>query len=320
MAVSADEVLEMYRWMVKIRTFDERVGKESLGGQVPGFVHQYCGEEAVAAGVVGLLRPDDYLVSHHRGHGHMLVKGGDPRNMMAEIFGKATGYCKGKGGSMHLADLDLGILGANGIVGAGLPIGLGAAFACKYKGSDRVAIVFFGDGASNRGTFHEALNLAAVWNAPVVFVCENNAFAMSVPQTFSMNITDIADRAAGYGMPGVVVDGNDVVACREAAEEAVRRARTGGGPALLECKTWRHHGHFVGCQEGLRDPKDEAAWLKKDPILRCRELLLANKWAVQADLDTMQAEANAEIEAAVEFARSSPWPDRGEVLTDVFVD
>jgi len=286
--------------------------------RMTGFLHLYSGEEAIAAGVMSVLNTDDYIASHHRGHGHLLAKGGDPKRMFAELFGRRDGYCRGKGGSMHIADRSLGILGANGIVGASLPIGTGAALASKMRNDGRVAVAFFGDAAANRGTFHESLNLGACWRLPVVYVCENNLYGVSTRQTDAMKITDIADRAAGYGFPGVVVDGNDVVAVREAAAEAVDRARRGGGPTLIEGKTWRHWGHFVGDSAAYRDPVEHEAWLKRDPILVCARVLEANKWAARTDLEKIQAEADAEIEAAMEFAKNSPWPDRSELLTDIY--
>jgi acetoin:2,6-dichlorophenolindophenol oxidoreductase subunit alpha len=320
MPVEAKQVLEMYRAMLRIRAFEERVRTLSLKGQVPGLIHVYSGEEAVAAGVMAALRPDDYITSTHRGHGHVVAKGGDLKLMMAEIMGKATGYCKGKGGSMHIAAVERGVLGVNGIVGAGMPIGVGAAFACKYEGTDRVAVTFFGDGAANRGTFHESLNLASIWNLPIVFLCENNGFGMSVPQCRAMKLKKVSDRAAAYGVPGVTVDGNDVVAVNEAAKDAVARARAGDGPTLLECATWRHHGHFLGDPCRNVDPEENARWLAADPLLRCAELILRQQWVTAQELDALKTATDEEIEAAVEFGRKSPWPSPDDVLTAVFAD
>jgi pyruvate dehydrogenase E1 component alpha subunit len=269
---------------------------------------------------MSVIQPDDYLSSHHRGHGHLIAKGGDPKRMFAELFGRSDGYCKGKGGSMHIADSSLNILGANGIVGASVHIATGAAFACKYQKNGRIALAFFGDASSNRGTFHEALNLAAIWDLPVVYICENNLYGVANCQRDYMKIENVADRAAGYGFPGVVVDGNDVVAVRAVAAEAVDRARSGGGPTLVECKTWRHWGHFLGDAATYRDPAEHQAWLKRDPLILCAEVLRSKKWAAQSELDQIQAEAEVEMKEALEFGRSSPWPSKDELLTDVYVD
>lgn len=320
MELTKEKLLEMYRTMVKIRFFESKAAELFAAGKLPGFVHLYVGEEAVATGVCANLTERDYITSTHRGHGHLIAKGGKIDLMMAELFGKATGYCKGKGGSMHIADVDLGILGANGIVGAGLPIATGAAFACKYKKTDSVAVCFFGDGASNRGTFHEALNMASIWKLPVIFVAENNMYGISNYQKNHMNIADIADRAAAYGIPGVSVDGNDIIAVYEAAAEAVSRARKGDGPTLIECKTWRHRGHFEGDPQVYKDQAEQEAWLKKDPIPRFETKLMELNYASQADLDAIKTEIQAEVEAAVRFAESSPYPNPEDVYTDVYAD
>ena len=246
MSLNHEQMIRMYATMTKIRQFETKLQEFFAAGKIPGFVHLYIGEEAVAAGACATLRKEDYITSTHRGHGHLIAKGGDLKRMMAEIFGKRTGYCKGKGGSMHIADIELGILGANGIVGGGGPIANGAALAAKYRGQDHVAVCFFGDGASNQGTTQEALNLASAWTLPVIFVNENNGYGISCPTCKSMAVADIADRAAAYDIPGVVVDGNDVMAVFEAVGEAVKRARKGEGPSLIECKTYRWRGHFEG--------------------------------------------------------------------------
>lgn len=266
MNIAKEAMMDMYLRMVRIREFENKAQSLFAEGKIPGFVHLYLGEEAVATGVCECLRDDDYITSTHRGHGHIIAKGGDLKYMMAELFGKATGYCKGKGGSMHIADRDRGILGANGIVGAGHNIAVGAGLSASYRGTDQVCACFFGDGATNQSTFHEGLNMAAIWNLPVVFVCENNNYGISMSQTRHQAIKDVSDRAAAYGMPGIAVDGNDVMAVYEAASEAVARARKGQGPTLIECKTYRHRGHFEG-DPSVYKPKDEQAeWLKKDPI------------------------------------------------------
>lgn len=317
MKLTKEKVLQMYEVMLKIRFFEERTSQLFAEQKLPGFVHLYIGEEAIAAGVCACLTDEDYITSTHRGHGHLIAKGGKLDLMMAELFGRSTGYCKGKGGSMHIADIDLGILGANGIVGAGQPISTGAAFALKYLEKDSVAVCFFGDAASNRGTFHESLNMASVFKLPLVFICENNNFGISNPQSNHMTLTDVADRASAYAIPGVVVDGNDVVAVYEAAAEAVGRARRGDGPSIVECKTWRHHGHFEGDPAIYKDPKDQEDWLKKDPIPRIEEELKKLKYATAKDIENLRDKVNAEVDAAVKFAEESPYPEVEELLTDV---
>lgn len=310
----------MYKKMSTIRAFESKAVELFAAGQIPGFVHLYLGEEAVACGVCACLTDKDYIASTHRGHGHLIAKGGNIKLMMAELFGRSTGYCRGKGGSMHIADVNLGILGANGIVGAGMPIATGAAFACKYKDTDAVAVAFFGDGASDRATFHESLNMASIWKLPVIFVCENNGWAISNSQETHQNITDISDRASAYGIPGVSVDGNDVVAVYEATQAAVARARQGDGPTLIECKTWRWRGHFEGDPGAYKDPKDQADWIAKDPIPRLEKNLIKLKYAAQADLDAIKAGVEGEIAVAIKFAEESPVPDPKELFTDVYAD
>ena len=245
MELNNTKIIEMYKTMKRIREFETNASKLFAEGQIHGFVHLYIGEEAVATGVCSNLREDDYITSTHRGHGHIIAKGGDVKYMMAELYGRQTGYCKGKGGSMHIADATKGIIGANGIVGAGQNIATGAGLSAKLRGTDQVCACFFGDGSTNQGTFHESLNLASIWRLPVVFVCENNLYGISMHQSRHQAIQDIADRAVAYNIPGVVVDGNDVFAVYEAANEAIERARNGQGPSLIECKTYRHHGHFL---------------------------------------------------------------------------
>ena len=320
MQLKKEELFDLYTTMVRIRTFEMKVVELFAAGKLPGFAHLYAGEEAIAAGVCANLGKKDFMISTHRGHGHVIAKGGRIDLMMAELFGKATGYCKGKGGSMHIADVDLGILGANGIVGAGLPIIAGAAFACKYKKTGGVGVCFFGDGASNRGTFHEALNLSSVWQLPAVYICENNLLGMSVHQKDHMNIVDISDRAAAYGIPGVSIDGNDVIAVYEATANAIKRARSGEGPSLIECKTWRHRGHFEGDPSVYKKPEDQEAWLKKDPIPRLETKLIGLNLASQKDLDQIKADVEAKVEAAVKFAQESPSPTPNDLLTDVYAN
>jgi pyruvate dehydrogenase E1 component alpha subunit len=318
MSIDTEKLLWMYTNMLKIRRFEEKVGELFAAGKIPGFVHLYIGEEAVATGVCAHLRKDDYITSTHRGHGHLISKGGDLKLMMAELFGKRTGYCKGKGGSMHIADVDLGILGANGIVGGGPPIATGAALAAKYKGTDQVAVCFLGDGASNQGTFHEGVNMASIWKLPVIFVVENNMYGISLSQTRSMRVQDIADRAAAYDIPGFVVDGNDVIAVYEAAGEAIQRARAGEGPALIECKTYRYRGHFEGDPMIYRTREEEEMWKAKDPIPRFEAKLKEMGVLTEAQAREINERIIAQVEEAVRFAEESPWPTPEEVLEDVY--
>jgi pyruvate dehydrogenase E1 component alpha subunit len=309
---------ELYRKMLEIRRFEDAVFDLFGKNLIPGTIHLYAGEEAVAAGVCANLRQDDYLTSTHRGHGHCIAKGAQLNRVMAEIFGKKTGYCKGKGGSMHIADFSVGMLGATAVVGAGIPIATGAGLSIKLRRTDQVAACFFGDGASNQGTFHEGINLAAVWGLPVVYVCENNLYAMGTRQSAVMRIQDIADRAASYGIPGVTVDGNDVLAVYHAAKDAVQRARAGEGPTLLECKTYRRRGHSRFDPAAYRPEAEAAAWLTRDPLLRFRTQLLETEALPLAEITRVEAEVSAAIEAAVQFAMESPYPAPEEALDDVY--
>lgn len=320
MELSIDVQLDLHRRMVRIRLFEEAAGRLAEGNRLPGFLHLYVGEEAVAAGVCAALTDRDQITSTHRGHGHLVAKGGDFKRMMAELMGKATGYNKGKGGSMHICDLDLGMLGANGIVGAGAPIAVGAAFADKYRGQGDVAVAFFGDGATNIGAFHEAANMACALHLPIVFVCENNEYGEFTPRDKTMAITDIVDRAAGYGMPGVIVDGMDVVAVHEAASDAVRRARDGGGPALIEAKTYRFYNHHGVQNLGLKYRSDEevARMRERDPIFTFEARLVELGTVTRDDLETVWDEVRADIDEAIRFADDSPLPSKDEVLTGVY--
>ena len=318
MALSKKTLTQMYETMNRIRLFELKLQELFAAGEIPGFVHLYLGEEAVATGACSVLSDADMISSTHRGHGHLLAKGGDVKLMMAEIFGRQTGYCKGKGGSMHIADLDLGILGANGIVGGGGPLAAGAALAAKYKKTDNVALCFFGDGASNQGTTQEALNMASAWKLPLVFVNENNGYGISCPQCKSMAVVDIADRAAAYDMPGVVVDGNDVLAVQEAIAEAVKRARKGQGPSLVECKTYRWRGHFEGDACTYRCDEELQEWMAKDPIPRFEAKLIESKTLNQSELDEIKARIGKEIDDAVAFAKESPMPQSSALMEDVY--
>jgi len=301
--------LLLYEKMVLIRKFEERLYELFLTRPMPGTMHQYDGEEAVAAGVCAHLNKDDYVTSTHRGHGHCIAKGVDIKAIMAEMFAKKTGCCKGMGGSMHIADFSVGMLGANGIVGAGIPIATGAGWSCKYKDKRQVSVVFFGDGAANEGAFHEGINLAAVWHLPVIFVCENNIYGFSTHYKRVMLIDNIADRAGAYGIPGIVVDGMDVVAVYEAAGGAVERARQGKGPVLIECKTYRFKGHSRFEPAGYRSKGEVELWKKRDPIKLLKNRLSKEFKVKPAEIDSIDKEVDSEIENAVTFAEQSPAPE-----------
>ncbi|MGI5877430.1 MAG: thiamine pyrophosphate-dependent dehydrogenase E1 component subunit alpha [Christensenellales bacterium] len=315
-----ERLLDIYHMMHIIRKFEEQAYELFGRNLLRGSVHLYAGQEAIAASVCALLNDDDYITSTHRGHGHCLAKGSDPRYAMAELMGKETGFCKGRGGSMHIADFDRGNLGANAIVGGGIPIATGAALSAKMRGTRQVAVSFFGDGASNQGIFHESLNLAAVWKLPAVYVCENNGFGISVPVRESTSVPDIAVRAAAYGIPGEVVDGNDAIAVYAAAQRAIERARAGEGPTLIECKTYRWFGHWTGDPQVYRTREEVEAWKEKCPIKRLRAELLARGLASAEALDELEARAGRTIAEAVEFALSSPEPDPTRVMDDVFYE
>jgi len=317
-AIKKEKLVDMYRTMVRIRAFEERVAGEFTLGNIPGNAHLYTGEEAVATGACANLRPDDYITSTHRGHGHVISKGARTDRMMAEIFGKRTGYCKGKGGSMHIADTDLGILGANGIVGAGITIAGGAALSAKLRGRSQVVICFLGDGATNTSRFHEGINLAACLRLPVVYVIENNAYAITTRISYACPIADVGDRAAGYGIPGVTIDGNDVLEVFEAVGEAVARARRGEGPTLVECKTYRWHGHHTGDPQTYRTKEEVEEWKKRDPLLRFKDRLVGMGVLSEGAVGRIDREVSEEIEKAVEFARESPFPAPEETLVDVY--
>ena len=318
-ALGPDQLLEAYRMMRTIRDFEERVHEEFAGGDIPGFVHLYAGEEASATGVCMHLDDRDAIASTHRGHGHCIAKGVDVIGMMAEIYGRSTGSCKGKGGSMHIADLSKGMLGANGIVGGGPPLICGRALASKQLGTGGVAVAFFGDGASNQGTTLESLNLATVWNLPAIFVAENNGYAEATSSTWSVATDDIADRAAAFGMPGVIVDGFDFFAVHEAAGEAVARAREGGGPTLIEVKFTRYFGHFEGDQQLYRGDEVANAREKLDCLKRFRARVTEAEQLTAGQLDAVDTEIAALVERSVVEAKAAPKPGPGDLLTDVYV-
>jgi TPP-dependent pyruvate/acetoin dehydrogenase alpha subunit len=314
-----DKQREMLRQMLTIRRFEERASADYHAGKIYGVVHCYIGEEAVAVGVCTALEHGDRIISTHRGHGHCIAKGADLNRMMAELYGRQTGYCKGKGGSMHIADFDIGMLGANGIVAGGISIITGAGLAAQMEGQGGVAVSFFGDGASNAGPFHECLNIAASWKLPMLYVCENNLYAAQTSAAATHALPDVAARAAGYGIPGIVVDGNDIVAVHQAAIRAVDRARSGGGPTLIECKTYRQRGHTERKgQPDSRDKTEVEAWTQKDPIALLERQLRDQGDLDDAGLQTIERDVMAALEAAVAFAEASPFPLPEQATDDVF--
>jgi acetoin:2,6-dichlorophenolindophenol oxidoreductase subunit alpha len=317
--LTRDQLLTAYRTMRTIREFEERVHKEFATGEIPGFVHLYAGEEASAAGVCLNLDERDTIASTHRGHGHCIAKGVDAGEMMAEIYGRKTGSCHGKGGSMHIADLSKGMLGANGIVGGGPPLICGTALAAKLKGTGGVSVAFFGDGGSNQGTTCESLNLASVWNLPAIFVAENNGYAESTASAWSVATDNIADRAAAFGMPGVIVDGFDFFAVHEAAREAVARAREGGGPTLIEMKFTRYFGHFEGDQQTYRAGEVAHARAELDCLKRFAASVIADGSLSAWDLAAVDTEVSALVDKVVDEAKAAPLPGPADLLTDVYV-
>ena len=319
MNLDKKELIEMYTRMLTIRRFEERAVLEYQNGKLPGFVHSYIGEEAIAVGVCANLRADDRIVSHHRGHGHCIAKGADIRRMMAEIYGKRTGYCKGKGGSMHIADFSIGMLGADGIVGAGLPIAVGAALAAHLEGKQRVVAIFFGDGACQEGEFHESFNLASIWHLPIVFVCENNQYAVNSPVSYALAAREPYKMMDGYNIPVRVVDGNDVFAVHQAAQEAIARTREEGGPSFVECKTFRWRGHFEGgAMPDLRPKEEIEAWKKKCPVLAFERKLLGTGTLTEKEMKAIDLQVMANIEDAVKFAVESPLPAPEDAWEDVY--
>ena len=318
MEIPQGKLLLMYERMLCIRYFETKVIQEFAKGNINGAVHLYLGEEAVAVGACAALNEDDYITSTHRGHGHTIAKGGEMKRMMAELFGRATGYNKGKGGSLHIAYPPLGILGADGIVGGGIPIATGAGMSSKLLGTGRVAVCFFGDGASNQGTFHESINIASALSLPVVYVCENNLYGVGTRQADVRKLEDIADRAAAYAIPGVAVDGNDVIAVYEVMREAVARARSGAGPTLLECKTYRWRSHFEGERDTYRDPGEVAEWRAREPIARFRARLLEEGLLTEQEAKAIEARVALEADDAVLFAHKSPYPELSEAFTDLY--
>lgn len=318
MTNSPAPLVDLYRTMLTIRRFEERCNHLYMQGRIPSTLHLYIGQEAVATGVCAHLRTDDYLLSTHRPHGHAIAKGVSLPSMMAELYAKVTGCCQAKGGSMHVGDINVGMVPAIAIVGGNIPIAAGMALAAKRLNNGRVAVSFFGEGGTNEGAFHEALNMAALWNLPVVYVCENNLYAASTPVATAFKIENVADRAVAYGLPGVIVDGNDVEAVYQAAGEAIARARRGDGPTLLECKTYRLCGHSRSDPRTYRTKEEEALWETKDPITRLADRLQQRGLATTASLAEIEQSVKAEIDEAVAFAEASPSPVPEDTLKHVF--
>lgn len=319
--IGKDKLLAIYEKMVLIRKFEEKAITFYEDGSIMGSLHLYIGEEAVAATVCACLNDDDYITSTHRGHGHIIAKGADIKGAMAELLGKETGHCKGRGGSMHITDMSLGILGANGIVAGGIPIATGAALASKYKNSKQIAVAFFGDGASNEGAFHESANLAGIHKLPIIYLCENNGYGISTPLEVSTAVEDISVRGASYNMKGVTVDGNDVYAIYDAMTEAVDRARAGEGPTLLECKTYRFYGHWYGDPQPYRSKEEVMEWkTNNDPIERFKRALLEKEGISEEEIAAIEQGCADKVEEAAQFAKESPLPDASTVLDYVFYE
>lgn len=320
MALSNEQMKTIYLNMQRGHNFEIEAKRLASLQKVQGFIHLSIGQEAAAAGACMALRPDDIITGTHRSHTHCICKGADVNRMMAELFGKEAGFCKGKGGSIHIADISIGILGANGIVGAGQTLGTGAALSAKVRGTDQICLCCFGDGSTNQGTFHESLGLASIWNLPVVYFCENNGWQITTPFSYHTKVENIADRAVSYGIPGVIVDGNDPVAVYEAVSKAIARARAGEGPTLIEAKTYRLEGHFCGDACAYRDPAEYEAWKAKEPIARFRKVLLEKKICTQQEIEIMDEQAKREIQAAVEFAENQPLAPVENTVRDVYAN
>lgn len=308
--------VSMYTDMYRIRRFEEEVFEFYKRGLMPGLAHLYIGEEAVAVGACAAINQNDYIGSTHRGHGHLIARGADTKRMMAEILGKETGYCRGKGGSMHIMDMSLGILGANGIVGGGIPIATGAAYSCKYRETDQVVLCFFGDGASNEGTFHESINMAAAWDLPVVYIIENNQYGITVDINRITKEHDLAKRAVGYGIDGITIDGNDVELVYDTVKLAVEKARKGEGPTIIECKTYRHHGHNGGDPGNYRKEGELEYWKSRDPL----KLLKETEVLPEETFQEIEAKIDEEIKEACRFAADSPYPDDSELMQGIFFE
>ena len=317
--LTKEDKIHMLRQMLRIRSFEEKVFELLARDLIKGASHVYAGQEAVAVGACQAIGPDDFITSTHRGHGHCVARGGELKYMLAELCGKATGYCKGKGGSMHIADVSAGNLGATGIVGGNIPVATGAGLACQMRGKGRAVLCFFGDGASNNGTFHESLNMAGVWKLPVVYVCENNLYGMSVSTKRACAVQDIADRASSYGMPGVVVDGMKLLDVYHVVSDAVKRARAGDGPTLVECKTYRYRGHSRSDPRQYRTKEEEQYWHDRDPIDQFSTLLISGRTLTKKEIERLRADVDQEMQNAEQFAlEESPDPDPDTLLEDVY--
>lgn len=321
MKTTKSEKLHLYKTMLTVRAFEEKAGELFSQNLIPGFIHLSIGEEASSVGTCSVLRDDDYVASTHRGHGHLIAKGADPKKMFAELLGKKTGYCKGKGGSMHIADFSLGILGANGVVGGGFPIIIGAGLSIQLRKTNQVGIVFFGDGAANRGTFHEAANMAAIWKLPVIFVCENNLYASTTPAGYSLAGGSIAGRASAYGIPGYTVNGNDILEVRKVMGEAVKQARDGNGPSIVENKTYRFRGHFEGDPQKYRTPKEVEDFKREhDPIQLFKAVLIKEGILNENQDIDLRDEIAKMIKEAVQYALEQPLPQPEEALEDLYIN
>ncbi|MFQ3620189.1 MAG: thiamine pyrophosphate-dependent dehydrogenase E1 component subunit alpha [Spirochaetales bacterium] len=317
--LSKEKMMDLLETMIRIRTFETRVEELFLAKRIPGFVHLYIGEEAIATGIMAHLRTTDWITSTHRGHGHAIAKGAQLNRMMAELYGKRTGYCKGKGGSMHIADFSVGMLGANGVVGGGYTIAVGAGMTAWMKKTDQVAVCFFGDGASNRGTFHEGLNMAAIWKLPVLFVNENNQYASTTPCSYGVSVSRVADRAAAYGIEGYSIDGNNLIEVYNTAYALIQRLRSGKGPILLECRTYRIKGHYVGDPEKYRTKEEVKQQIEQnDPIRRYTSFLLEQKITSSSEIDSLYKKVKEEVEKAVQYAEQDAYPAPQEALEDLF--
>lgn len=318
MKISKEIKLELYKQMVRIRTFESAASKIFAAGEMPGFIHLVLGEEAMCAGTVVPLRKDDCIFTTHRGHGHCVVKGADLKRMMAELFGRIDGCCRGRAGSMHFADIESGCMGSNGVVGQGIPIALGVAYAQKYRKTDAVTVVYFGDGACGTGAFHEGINMAAVMKLPLIFVCHNNLYAQMTSIKWHSPIENISDRALGYGIPGESIDGNDVFKVYETFCKALKHAREGKGPTLIEGKTYRWHGHFEGDPCKYRPEGELEEWMKREPLKLCEAQLKKEKILTDEDIKKITEEAEASVEEAANFARKSPVPEVEEIFKDIY--
>ena len=324
MVPDKDILMLMLKRMWRIRHFEETVLEIHAAGELTGPAHPYIGEEAVAVGACAALRDTDYIAGNHRSHGHPIAKGGDLKKAMAELLGRVDGYCKGKGGSMHLADFSIGILGESGIVASSVPVATGAGLAAKLQGKDFVSLVFFGDGASNQGACHESMNLASLWKLPVIFVCENNQYAITTSYKNSVSVEHISDRAVAYNMPGVLVDGQDAIAVYEATTEAVRLARAGSGPTLIEALTYRYEDHSLGLERirrvEYRTQEEIETWKKRDPIMLHESMLISREIATRQECDQISKEVRVEVDEALEFARNSPYPEPGALFEDMWAN